>query len=57
MGVHAFHKGLKVNVIISLELELAYKDIAVQPVSHYTTGIHPIFQWVYVLRERENIFL
>ena len=38
MGLHAFSKGmnLKMNVIAGLEFELAYYDLAVLHVSHYT---------------------
>ena len=41
--VHTFPKGirLKVNVIVQLEFELTYCDVAVQHVSHYTIGIPP----------------
>ena len=37
-GVHVFPKSiiLKVNVTVLLEFELAYNDIAVQHVNHYT---------------------
>ena len=39
-GVLIFLKGIypKVTVIAWLEFELAYYDVAVQCVSHYTTG-------------------
>ena len=40
-GVHAFPKGisLKVNVIVWLELKLAYYVVAVQYVNHCATGV------------------
>ena len=40
MEVHNFQKGisLKVNVRAGLDFEFAYYDIAVEYVSHYTTG-------------------
>ena len=40
-GVHTFPKGIspKVNVIVQLEFELAYYDVAVQHVSHYAMGL------------------
>ena len=41
----------KVNIIAGLEFELAYKDIAVQHVSHYATGTLPP---VIYLRKRER---
>ena len=36
--VHSFHGGIspKMNVIARLEIELAYYDVTVQHVSHYT---------------------
>ena len=45
LRVYAFPKGisLKVNIIAQQEFELAYYDIAVQYVSHYTTETpHPL---------------
>ena len=43
--VHTFPKGIKmkVNVIMRLELELAYYDVAVQHVNHYTKETTPVF--------------
>ena len=40
MEVHTFNKGIspKVNVVKRSEFELANYDVAVQNVSHYTTG-------------------
>ena len=40
--LHAFPKAIipKVNVIVRLEIELAYQTVADQHVSHYTTGTH-----------------
>ena len=42
--VHAFLMGIypKVNVMEWLKFELAYKNIIVQHVTHYTTGISSI---------------
>ena len=47
-GVHAFPKSiyLKVNVIARLTFELAYNDVVVQHVSHYTTGTHSSMVWM-----------
>ena len=33
--------SLKVNVILQLEFELAYNDLAVKHVNHNATGTHP----------------
>ena len=41
--VHIFPKGIcsKVNIVTQLELELAYNNVAVQHVSHYTIETLP----------------
>ena len=41
--VHTFNKGIspKVKIITRLEFELAYYDVAVRHVNHYTTGTPP----------------
>ena len=40
MRVHAFRKDIspKINVIVRLEIELAYPNVVVQHVNRYTTG-------------------
>ena len=43
-GVNTFIKGInppKVYVILPLEFELVWYDVAVQHISHYTTGPVP----------------
>ena len=42
-GLHTFPKSirLKVNIMASLEFELAYYDFAVEHLSHYTMGSIP----------------
>ena len=44
--IHTFPKGisLKVNVIVRLEFELAYYDIAIQHVNHDTIKASPIIK-------------
>ena len=39
-GVHTFPRGIspKVNVVVRLEFELTYFEVAVQPFSHYVIG-------------------
>ena len=46
MGVHTFPKdiSLKMNVIVRLEFELAYNNVAVQHIYHYTLGILPLYE-------------
>ena len=43
-GVHTFPKSisLKVNVIVRLEFELAYYNVADQHVNHYTKSTSPL---------------
>ena len=42
-GVYTFPKGIssKMNISAQLEFELAFYDVTVQYVSHYTTGTSP----------------
>ena len=48
MGIHSFLKGLssKVNVIVRLEFELDYYNVAVQYVSHYATVLSLLKLWL-----------
>ena len=41
--------SLKVNVIVRLEFELAFNDVAVQYVSHYVTGTPPCIRKKYMI--------
>ena len=45
MGIHTFAKSIcpKVNVMVQLEFELAYYNVAVQHISHYAMAT--LFIW------------
>ena len=46
-GVHIFPKGSssKGNVLAQPEFELSYLEAAVQHLSHYAIGTHPVHSW------------
>ena len=50
-GVHTFFKGIcvKVNVIVQLESELAYYNVAVQHISHNAMGTLPYVTLLHLL--------
>ena len=56
-GVHTFPENIspKVNIIMQLEFKLAYFNVAVQHVSHYTTTTPPPPQWECINVSKYNI--
>ena len=48
--VHAFHKSInpKLDITTRLEFELAHYGVAVQNVSHCTTGTTHIYAYMYI---------
>ena len=56
--IHSFSNGLcpKVNVMAQMKYELAYYDIAVQYVSHSTTGPPPVFYYYFLFKLYQSIY-
>ena len=44
-GLHTFFKGISLKVNVLVRLEVAYSDVAVQYINHYTTAISYLFKF------------